>query len=170
VASKTRQTSSKPTSYRARPFPYPPLLGSFKSLPGRIEGAREFGIRPRGQRRPPSSSSRRRSTDRVGRCNTGSPEPMPALRSGIHPRGYLCAATACCGSVTAPKRTKTSRYPAQGAFYPGSRIRTSENRPSTHSGEYRTQRTVSGKKSTHSFPLPVYSEAGGLPQAPGRDA
>jgi hypothetical protein len=29
---------------------------------------------------------------------------------------------------------------------------------------------VSGKKSTHSFPLPVYSAPGGLPQASGRAA
>jgi hypothetical protein len=34
----------------------------------------------------------------------------------------------------------------------------------------RPQRTVIGKNSTHSFPLPVYSAQGGLPQAPGRAA
>jgi hypothetical protein len=37
-------------------------------------------------------------------------------------------------------------------------------------GVVRPQRPVSGKKSTHSFPLPVYSAPGGLPQAPGRAA
>src|SRR5215213_8042302 len=34
----------------------------------------------------------------------------------------------------------------------------------------RPQRTISGKKSTHPFPLPIYNEPGGLPQAPGRAA
>jgi hypothetical protein len=109
------------------------ILRPPKPLLGCSRRSSAFGFRRRGRRRPPFSSSRRRSTGRATRCNPGGPDLEP--RACIHPREYLCEATACRGSAVVPKRTKTSRFPAQGAFYPGSRIQTSENTPSTHSGE-----------------------------------
>ena len=137
VASRRhRQTSLEPTSYpSAAPSPNRRSLRPSKPLPGRSRGASAFGFRRRGQRRPPSSFSARRSTGRATRYNPGGPDLEP--RACIHPREYLCAAATYRGSAVAPKRPKTSRSSAQGAFYPGSRIRTSENLPSKHSGEYK---------------------------------
>ena len=72
----------------ASDFPYPPLLGSSKSLPGQSRGASAFGFRRRGQRRPPFSTSRRRSSLKplIGehRLPTGS---RAACRARRRPRG-----------------------------------------------------------------------------------
>jgi hypothetical protein len=58
------------------------------------------------------------------------PGPFPDRRAGIHPLGYLCAATTRRGIVLAPKWVETSRHPVRGAIYAGSRKWTSENLPS----------------------------------------
>src|SRR5215218_7340180 len=66
-----------------------------------------------GQQRHPSSS-RHQSIEEAATLNAARPEPIADRRAGIHPLGYLWAATLRCGMVVAPKWARTSRHLVRG--------------------------------------------------------
>jgi hypothetical protein len=89
----------------ARRGPSPTRRSSRPSKPSlRVRGASAFAFRRSGPGRRPSPLLLRALVD--GANNSFAlpdPELIPGRRAGIHPLGYLCAATLRCGIVVAPK-------------------------------------------------------------------